>query len=208
MVRIKICGITNLDDALAAIEYGADALGFVFHSKSPRSVTPETAKNIVSGLPPFINAIGVFVDEDKSEIEKIVRYVELNTVQLHGSEPPENCNLCRKTIKAIRVKDLTDLEPLKKYNVSAFLLDTYSHDSIGGTGQIFNWAIAVEAKKFGRIILAGGLTPKNVEEAIKWVEPYGIDVATGVESTKKGIKDHKKLKSFIENARKTFRGYA
>ncbi len=208
MVRIKICGITNLMDALAAIEYGADALGFVFQSKSPRSVTPETAKNIVSELPPFINTVGVFVDESRTKIEKIISDVGLNTVQLHGSEPPEYCSLCKNVIKAIRVKDLTDLDPLNRYNVSAFLLDTYSPDTIGGTGQIFNWDIAVEAKKFGRIILAGGLTPKNVENAIKWVEPYGIDVATGVESSKKGVKDHKKLKAFIENARKIFRGYA
>lgn len=207
MLRIKICGITNLEDALAAAQYGADALGFVFQPKSPRTVTPEIAKTIVSQLPPFITTVGVFVDEDKPEIEKIVRYVGLNVIQLHGSEPPETCQMCRKVIKAIRVRNLTDLEPLKRYKVSAFLLDTYSPYTIGGTGQIFNWDIAVEAKKFGRIILAGGLTPENVEEAIKWVQPYGVDVATGVEDTKKGKKDHKKLKLFIKRARKALGGY-
>lgn len=208
MGRVKICGITNIEDAVAAAEYGADAIGFVFQPKSPRAITPETAKNIVSALPPFITTIGVFVNESKLEIERIIRYVGLNIVQLHGNEPPDACRLNRKVIKAIRVKDLTDLEPLKRYNVSAFLLDTYSPHTMGGTGQIFNWDIAVEAKKFGRIILAGGLNHENIEEAIKWVRPYGIDVATGVESNKKGEKDHKKLKLFIEKARQAFTVYA
>lgn len=208
MGRVKICGITNIEDAVAAAEYGADAIGFVFQPKSPRAITPETAKNIVSALPPFITTIGVFVNEDKREIERIASYVGLNIVQLHGNEPPDACQLNRKVIKAIRVKDLTDLEPLKRYNVSAFLLDTYSPHTMGGTGQIFNWDIAVEAKKFGRIILAGGLNHENIEEAIKWVRPYGIDVATGVESNKKGEKDHKKLKLFIEKARQAFTVYA
>lgn len=208
MGRVKICGITNIEDAVAAAEYGADAIGFVFQPKSPRAITPETAKNIVSALPPFITTIGVFVNEDKREIERITNYVGLNIVQLHGNEPPDACQLNRKVIKAIRVKDLTDLEPLKRYNVSAFLLDTYSPHTMGGTGQIFNWDIAVEAKKFGRIILAGGLNHENIGEAIKWVRPYGIDVATGVESNKKGEKDHKKLKLFIEKARQAFTVYA
>ena len=208
MGRVKICGITNIEDAVAAAEYGADAIGFVFQPKSPRAITPETAKNIISALPPFITTIGVFVNESKLEIERIIRYVGLNIVQLHGNEPPDACQLNRKVIKAIRVKDLTDLEPLKRYDVSAFLLDTYSPHTMGGTGQIFNWDIAVEAKKFGRIILAGGLNHENIEEAIKWVRPYGIDVATGVESNKKGEKDHKKLKLFIEKAREAFTVYA
>jgi len=202
MLKIKICGITNREDALAAVECGANAIGFVFQSKSPRAVTPDTAKAIISEITPFIISVGVFVDEDKKEIERIAGYVGLNVIQLHGSEPPEACQLCRKVIKAIRVKDLTDLELLKKYKVSAFLLDTYAPHTIGGTGQIFNWDIAVEAKKFGKIILAGGLNPDNVEKAIKWVHPYGIDVATGIEGTKKGKKDHRKLKLFIERARK------
>jgi phosphoribosylanthranilate isomerase len=202
MVRIKICGITNLEDALAAVEYGADALGFVFQPKSPRAVTPELAKTIVSALPPFITTVGVFVDTSKEEIEKIVSHVGLNIIQLHGSEPPDACQMSRKVIKAIRVRDLTALEPLKSYTVSAFLLDTYSPHTMGGTGQIFNWDIAVEAKKFGRIILAGGLNPENVEEAIRWVQPYGIDVATGVEGNEKGKKDHRKLRLFIEKARR------
>ena len=153
MLRVKICGITNLEDAAAAIEFGADALGFVFYPKSPRAVTPETAKAIISSLPPFITAVGVFVDKDRGELEKIASFAGLNIIQLHGSEPPKDCHAGRKVIKAIRVKDMSDLEPLTSYKaVSAFLLDTYSPDSIGGTGQIFNWEIAVEAKKIGKTV--------------------------------------------------------
>lgn len=209
MVRIKICGITNLEDALAAVEYGADALGFVLYNKSPRVINPKAIKEIVSQLPPFITTVGVFVNEKSSEIEKIVNYAGLNVIQLHGSESSEETlNLIqgsKKVIKAIRVKDLTALEPLKKYGmVSAFLLDTYSPDIPGGTGQKFNWDIAQEAKGFGRIILSGGLTPENIEEAIRLVQPYGVDVSTGVEGSKKGIKDHKKLRLFIERARRAY----
>ena len=202
MTRIKICGITNSDDAFAAINYGADALGFVFYSNSPRAIIPDEAKKIISSLPPFVSTVGVFVDKSKREIEKIASYTGVDVIQLHGSEPPEYCNLGKKVIKAIRVKELSDLEPLNRYkNISAFLLDTYSQDVIGGTGQIFNWEITVEAKKLGRIILAGGLTPDNIEEAIKLVQPYGVDVASGVEGRKKGTKDHKKLRLFIERAK-------
>lgn len=205
MLRIKICGMTNLKDALAAVEYGADAVGFIFYKKSPRAIAPAMAKNIVSQLPPFITTVGVFVDEKTSEIEKIVNYVGLNAIQLHGSELPEDCNLSKKVIKAIRIKDLTDIKILKRYKtVSAFLLDTHSLHAPGGTGQIFNWNIARKAKRFGRIILAGGLTPENVEDAIKQVQPYGVDVATGVEGNTKGIKDHRKLKLFIERARRAY----
>lgn len=202
MTRIKICGITNSEDAFAAINYGADALGFVFYPESPRAIMPEEAKKIISLLPPFVTTIGVFVNQPKKELEEIVNLTGIDAVQLHGSEPPEFCDLSNKVIKAIRVKELSDLRLLSHYkNISAFLLDTYSQDTIGGTGRIFNWEIAVEAKKFGKIILAGGLTPENIEEAIHLVQPYAVDVASGVEGEKKGRKDHKKLKLFIERAR-------
>jgi phosphoribosylanthranilate isomerase len=208
MLRIKICGITNREDALAAIECGADALGFVFYSESPRAITPEKAKSIVSEFQPFISSVGVFVNETRKELERIADYAGLNIVQLHGTESPEDCCLNRTVIKAIRVKDLTDLEPLTHYkSASAFLLDTYAPNSIGGTGQRFNWEIAIEAKKFGKIILAGGLTPDNVADAIQTVLPYGIDVCSGVESSKKGKKDLKKLRKFIERARKASKEY-
>jgi phosphoribosylanthranilate isomerase len=202
MLRVKICGINNLNDAFAAINYGADALGFVFYPESPRAIIPDEAKKIISSLPPFITTIGVFVDKSKKELEKIASYSGIDVIQLHGSEPPEFCDFSKKVIKAIRVKELSDIEPLNRYkNISAFLLDTYSQNVIGGTGHIFNWEIAVEAKRFGRIILAGGLNPENIEEAVKFVQPYAVDVASGVEGTKKGIKDHKKLKLFIERAK-------
>jgi phosphoribosylanthranilate isomerase len=202
MPKIKICGITNSDDAFAAINYGADALGFVFYPESPRAIIPEEAKKIISSLPPFVTTIGVFVDKSKKELEEITNLTGIDIIQLHGSEPPEYCNFGKKVIKAIRVKELSDIKPLNRYkNISAFLLDTYSQDVIGGTGHIFNWEIAVEAKRFGRIILAGGLTPENIEEAVKIVLPYAVDVASGVEGNKKGIKDHIKLKLFIERAK-------
>ena len=209
MPMIKICGITNLEDAVAAVEYGANALGFIFHPGSPRSVDPDTAKKIIFSLPPFTVTVGVFVDRNRSEVCEIASHSGINVIQLHGSESPEEYVSCRKIIKAIRVKELTDLEAIKDYkSASAILLDTYSPDLIGGTGQTFNWDIAVEAKKFNRIILAGGLSPENVEEAVKMVRPYGIDVASGVEGAHAGKKDHKKLKSFIEIAHKAFQDHA
>ena len=200
MVKVKICGITNLGDALAAAEYGADALGFVFFRESPRHVAPDTAGEIISKLPPFITTVGVFVDERPEVIEDIVRRASIDVVQLHGHEPPEACAMSGRVIKAIRVKELSDLEPLRQWRAAAFLLDTYSPDLYGGTGQIFNWDIAVDAKRFGKIILGGGLNPDNVEKAIKWVRPYAVDVSSGVEESK-GKKDLKKLKRFIERAK-------
>ena len=208
MFKIKICGITNLEDANAAVSYGADALGFVFYLKSPRKVTPETARNIISSLPQSITTVGVFVDEDKAKVEETASYTGLDIIQLHGSESPEYCNFSRKVIKAFRIKDLSDLKQLSDYDVSAFLLDTYSPNEIGGTGQTFNREIAVEAKTYGHIILAGGLNPENIEEAIKHVQPYGVDVSSGVEGEIKGKKDYKKLQLFIERARKAFQKYS
>jgi phosphoribosylanthranilate isomerase len=200
MVRVKICGITNLDDALAAVDFGADAIGFVFHENSPRRISHEEARNIIRKLPPFLTTVGVFVDRPPEEIERIMSYTSLDIAQLHGHESPDDCMLSGRVIKAIRVKELSDLDPLKKYRVSAFLLDTYTTESFGGTGQIFNWDIAVDAKQFGKIILAGGLNPDNVEKAVKRVRPYAVDVSSGVEE-EKGRKDHKKLKLFIERAK-------
>lgn len=200
MVRVKICGITNIDDAVAAIDYGADALGFVFYEKSPRFIPPEKAGQIISSLPPFITTAGLFVDENRNKVEKITVQNNIDIVQFHGNESPEACLLSRRVIKAIRVKDLKDLDSLGDYQVSAFLLDTYTEDLYGGTGQVFNWDIAIEAKRFGRIILAGGLTPDNIEKAVKLVRPFAVDVSSGVEMDK-GIKDHKKMKLFIERAK-------
>ena len=203
-MRIKICGITNAEDALAAVEYGADALGFVFYANSPRCVTPDKANEIAVQLPPFISTVGVFVNETPVRIREIMESAGLQAVQLHGEEPPRDCTLWTPTIKAFRVKDFIDLKPLERYkSLSGYLIDTFSPSSYGGTGQIFNWDIAVEAKKFGPIILSGGLTPDNIDKAVKWVKPYAVDVSSGVEA-EKGKKDLKKLKEFIERAKKAF----
>jgi phosphoribosylanthranilate isomerase len=204
-VKVKICGITNLEDALKAAQYGADALGFVFYKGSPRYIDPLKASEIIRALPPFISAVGVFVNEDPLEVLRISTLTGIDAIQLHGDERPESIVYPKKIIKALRVRELSDLEPLKDYlsssqPIHAFLLDTYTPEAYGGTGQIFNWDIASEAKKFGRIILAGGLNPDNIEKAIRWVHPYGVDVSGGVEK-EKGIKDHKKLKAFIEIAK-------
>lgn len=201
MVRIKICGITNIEDALAAVDYGADALGFVFFDKSPRAVTPDTAKEIVSLLPPFVATVGVFVNEPGARIEETMGYTGVNIVQLHGDEPPEACSSWPRVIKALRVRDFTDLKPLEAYRATAFLLDTYSPEQFGGTGQTFNWDIAVEAKRYGKIILSGGLTPDNIEKALRRVRPYAVDVSSGIEE-RKGKKDLKKMRAFIETAKR------
>ncbi|MBE0426338.1 MAG: phosphoribosylanthranilate isomerase [Nitrospirae bacterium] len=201
-VRVKICGITNLDDALAAVDSGADALGFVFFEGSPRYISHQKAASIIKKLPSFITTIGVFVNEHPEEIEKIIVLTGIDVVQLHGDETPDMCFISRRVIKAIRVKSLESLESLIHFKdkVSAFLLDTYAPDTFGGSGRIFNWDIASDAKQFGRIILAGGLTPDNIIEAIRRVKPYGVDVSSGVES-EKGKKDYKKMKLFIERTK-------
>lgn len=200
MVKVKICGITNTEDALAAVDCGADALGFVFFKESPRHVAPELAREIISLLPPFVTTVGVFVNEEIQAMREIMTLGGINLLQLHGDEPPEACAAWHRVIKAFRVKDFTDLKPLEKCRVSAYLLDTFTPESFGGTGMIFNWDIAVEAKRYGRIILSGGLNPENVEKAVRWVRPYAVDVSTGVES-EKGKKDLKKMQEFIVKAK-------
>lgn len=202
MVRVKICGITNLEDATAAIDFGAEALGFVFFKGSPRYVTVEQAAAIVCKLPAFVTTVGVFVDESPETISSAISGAGIDVVQLHGEEKTEACRFSRRSIKAIRIKSIDSLEPLKDFKdlVSAFLLDAYAPNTLGGTGRIFNWDIAVEAKQFGRIILAGGLTPDNIQDAVRHVRPYGVDVSSGVER-EKGKKDHQKMKLFIERAK-------
>jgi len=199
-LKVKICGITNIEDALAAVDYGADALGFVFFPESPRYVSPQTAREITSFLPPFVTTIGVFVNEEEPKIKETMEYTGMNVLQLHGDEPPDMCSVWHRVIRALRVKDLIDLKPLAACRVSAYLLDTYSSEQFGGTGQIFNWDIAVEAKRYGHIILSGGLNPDNIEKAIKWVRPYAVDVSSGIEAGK-GKKNLKKMRLFIDRAR-------
>jgi phosphoribosylanthranilate isomerase len=201
-VKVKICGITNADDAMAAVDFGADALGFVFFEGSPRRISYKDAAAIIRKLPSFVTSVGVFVDETPEKIEEMTSRTGIDVIQLHGNEPPGMCCFSRRVIKAIRVKSLESLDPLIHFKdrVSAFLLDTFTPDVFGGTGLIFNWDIAAYAKQYGRIILAGGLTPDNIAEAITRVRPYGVDVSSGVESGK-GKKDRNKMELFIRRAR-------
>lgn len=198
MVKVKICGITTLEDALAATAAGADAVGFVFHPASPRHIFPEQAAAIISHLPPFIQTVGLFVDEHAETVNEVASQCGLDIVQLHGSESPSCCAaITRRVIKAFRVKDITSLDAMRDYRVSACLLDAWSPAAHGGTGRTFNWDIAAQAVTSGqRIILAGGLTPENVAEAIRLVSPYAVDVSSGVESSP-GRKDPALIRAFI-----------
>lgn len=197
-----MCGITKIEDALAAQALGADAIGMVF-AESPRRVEKEQAREIVQALPPFVHLVGVFVDEKKSVIEDIADFCRLTVLQFHGAESPEYCaGFDRPVIKAFRISQREDIERLKPYQgkVSAFLLDTYHPALAGGTGQTFDWDMAKEVGKIGPIILAGGLNPDNIEAAIRAVKPYAVDVSSGVEMTL-GKKDHDKMRLFIERVR-------
>ena len=196
-----MCGITNIEDALAAQALGADAIGLVF-AKSSRRVEKERARKIVHALPPFVHLVGVFVDEEKGVVEEIADFCRLTVLQFHGAESPEYCaGFARPVIKAFRISQREDIERMEPYQgkVSAFLLDTYHPVLAGGTGQTFDWAMAKEAVKIGPIILAGGLNPDNVEAAIRAVRPYAVDVSSGVEMSP-GKKDHDKIRLFIERA--------
>jgi phosphoribosylanthranilate isomerase len=200
--RVKICGITNADDAQAAIEAGADALGFVFYEKTPRHVTLKTAAEISRTIPAFVMRVGLFVNAPPDFILRAIADCGLTMLQFHGDETPEFCGqFGLMTMKAFRMHGPETLNELPKYQTDAYLLDAYSSTTLGGTGETFNWDLAVEAQKFGKpIFLAGGLTPENVGDAIRKVHPFGVDVSSGVESAP-GIKDHAKVKSFITAAK-------
>jgi phosphoribosylanthranilate isomerase len=190
-----------VEDALQAVEAGADALGFVFHEKSPRSVFPEQAAMIVRALPPFVQAVGLFVNAEIDFVNATAERCRLDIVQLHGEESPDYCGLMvRRVIKAFRVKDVTSLDLMCNYRVAGYLLDAWSPTAYGGTGTTFNWEIAKLAGKIGPIILAGGLTPRNVRTAVEAVDPYGVDVSSGVESAP-GKKDPEKVQEFIRRAK-------
>lgn len=205
MIKVKICGITNFEDALAATEAGADALGFNFYKKSSRYIDPGKAGEIIANLPPFVMPVAIFVNEREDKIRDIMFTTGIKVLQFHGDERPEFCGrFAARAIKAFQVKDKESLKHMVHYHVSALLLDSYNEGVRGGTGSTFDWHLAVVAKTFGRIILAGGLTPANVAEAVKLVHPYGVDVAGGVEKDK-GIKDHGKMKKFVSEVRKAAR---
>jgi phosphoribosylanthranilate isomerase len=200
MTRIKICGITNLEDARLAAELGANALGFIFYAKSPRSIKPEAARQIIAQLPPLVLSVGVFVNEAAALVLEVAEMVRLDWVQLHGEEPPEYCRfLYRNVMKAIRVKDQSSLAQMAAYkgSVRAFLLDTHKSGQQGGTGESFDWSLARQAQEYGPVVLAGGLQPENVGIAIRGASPQAVDVASGVEASP-GKKDHEKLQAFFE----------
>jgi phosphoribosylanthranilate isomerase len=197
-VKVKICGITNIDDALTAIELGADALGFIFVNSSPRYITPSAARKIIRDLPPFVVPVGVFADMAYNEILEIIGQTGIGCVQFHGEETPEQLDHYAVPVyKSFRVDSDFDPEILRRYQGPAYLLDTKVSGELGGTGQTFDWEIAVKAKQYGRIILAGGLNPENIAEAVRRVQPYAVDVNSGVEE-RPGKKDHTKLKMLFE----------
>ncbi len=201
MIRVKICGNVTLKDTMAAVEAGADAVGFVFYARSPRVVSPKAVAAIVSHLPPFVTPVGLFVNEKPDVVRQIASDCGIHLVQLHGEESPQYCAELRlPVLKGIRVRRREDVSVLASYRVEAILLDAYVEGVIGGTGTTFDWGLAVAAKAWGPIILAGGLTPDNVIEAISLVQPYGVDVSSGVESAP-GVKDHAKVRAFVENVK-------
>jgi len=201
-VRSKICGITRLEDALAAVDAGADAIGFVFYAKSPRAVTVQQARAIIAGLPPFVTTVGLFVNASRCELGEILDAVPLDLLQFHGDETSEQCEgYHRPYIKALRVKAGDDIAAAcKAYpGASGILLDTYVEGVPGGTGAAFDWSLVPQGLS-KPIILAGGLTVDNVAEAIARVKPYAVDVSGGVEQSK-GIKDRTKIEAFMRAVR-------
>jgi phosphoribosylanthranilate isomerase len=203
MIKIKVCGLTDPSEAKAVAWAGADAIGLVF-ANSPRKIDPDRAREIVQNLPPMVQTVGVFVNESSEKIRRITDYCGLDLVQLHGEETPETCkDLAPRAIKAWRIRTKADIQALLPYQevVKAFLLDAWSQSAHGGTGETFDWSIAIEAKKVlsRPIILAGGLKPENVARAVKQVRPWGVDVSSGVENTP-GKKNIDMVADFIRRA--------
>jgi len=204
MTKIKICGIKTLSDAKFAVDYGADAIGFVF-AESIRNISKEKARTIVRKLPPFVTTVGLFVNDTAENIEAICRFCGLDAIQLHGNERPALLNKLNKlkdfkTIKAFRIQNEKDIIPIKKYKPDAILLDGYSENKMGGTGTSFDWKIVKRLRTSIPVIVAGGLTHLNVSQAIRIVNPYAVDVSSGVESSP-GKKDKKLIKKFIDAAK-------
>lgn len=208
-VRVKFCGITSMGDAEKAVLSGADALGFVFFKESPRYVSPKDAEVIINGIPPYISAVGVFVNEDPGFIEECIEVCGLNAVQLHGDEDVKYCSRFKglrlkgiKLIKAIRVKDRDSLFSIEECPADAILLDAYSSSVYGGTGKGFDRSLALLAKEYGKqLIISGGLSPDNVYDIIKEVRPYGVDVSSGIESSP-GKKNVELMEEFIKEVRR------
>ena len=206
-VKVKICGLTNVEDALAAVEAGADFLGFVLWEKSPRFVTIETAREIARRLPPATQRVGVFVDARVEQVMFSLRICDFSALQFHGQESPSFCQqFSVMTIKAFRVRDAASLQALSGYDTDAFLLDSQVEGIPGGTGETFDWSLAAAAKKFDKpIFLAGGLTPQNVAAAVRAARPFAVDVSSGVEAAP-GKKDPRKMRDFVAAVRAASRG--
>ncbi len=208
MLKVKICGITTMEDATLAASLGADFVGFNFYKDSPRKVSVKNAQDMIAKLPPFVTTVGIFVDEDPAMVVKTAKKCALKYIQLHGNETPEQCKEIAQlsslpVIKAFRISDETSLGALAQYaeSVSYFLLDACKEGEPGGTGEVFNWDLAIKAKEHNKpLFLAGGLTPENVREAVKKVQPFAVDTASGVERLPRR-KDYDKMKGFITQAR-------
>ena len=204
MTRVKVCGITNVEDALAALDAGADMLGFNFYARSPRYVSPAEARKIIGRLPDGVSCVGVFVNEpEPADVERIAREAGLGAVQLHGDETPEYCRSLRDltTIKALRVGAGYEVETAAAYDTDAVLLDAYVAGERGGTGHTFDWALAtLTRERVPRLFLAGGLNPDNVAAALGAVRPYAVDVCSGVE-TSPGRKSPELMRRFVEQVK-------
>jgi len=201
MTLIKICGITNIDDAMEAVSLGVDALGFIF-APSPRRIHDSAARDIVRHLPSSAWKVGVFVNEELKQMRRIAEDCGLDAVQLHGQEPPEYCRqISLWVIKAIGVKDAGSLKEMERYSCTSILLDAPGTDRAGGTGKAFCWEIALEARKKRNFILSGGLNPMNVYRAIQKLRPIGVDVCSGVEKIP-GKKDRSKMIQFVEEVKR------
>jgi phosphoribosylanthranilate isomerase len=199
VVRVKICGVTSPEDARLAAAAGAFAVGINFHPASPRYVEPERGAAIAAALPEHVWRVGVFVDRARADVERIAAVVGLSALQFHGAETPEYCRGWHlPVIKVARVRVRTDVEALAAYAVELILVDTYVEGVAGGTGARFDWAL-LEGVDRSRLVLAGGLTPENVAEAVRAVRPWAVDVASGVEA-RPGVKDPERVKRFIANA--------
>jgi len=201
-VKVKICGITNVADAEAAVQAGADALGLMLFAGSPRHITLDKAQDIARRLPPYVLRTGVFADPDPADVFAAIQLCQLNLLQFHGAETPEFClQFGLMSMKAFRIQNADSLLPIHEYHTDAFLLDSHVAGKPGGTGTTFNWDLALEAKRFGKpIFLAGGLTAQNVAEAVRKVQPFGVDVSSGVEHSP-GKKDAAKMQDFIAAVR-------
>ncbi len=202
-IKIKICGITNPDDAILSAKLGADALGFIFYKKSPRYISPVDAKAIIKRLPPFVSSVGIFVNESRDSVIEIATECSLTAVQLSGDETRDFfMSLPFQVIKAVRVKDASSLGVIRSYDPGAtILLDSFVPGTYGGTGTSFDWQLVGGYLNDYHIIMAGGLRPENVSDMLRELRPYGIDVSSGVEQSP-GKKDPEKLRSFVRNVKK------